>query len=126
MGEVLSLSLDNGEVVGAQIDFGEGEAVQLLGDEIEMICSTGLSDKDGKEIWEGDIVNLRDGEDIIGRGVFIWDGKEAGFVHTWEEWTDGKPTGYHRPTKKLWLSASPKIEFEVIGNVFENPEILEK
>jgi len=86
---------------------------------------TGLLDKNGKEIWEGDIVNLWNGSDIDGRGFFVWDKECAGFVHTWEEWFDGKPSGQFRPHKRLWLSQQPKIVLEVIGNIYENPKLLD-
>lgn len=78
---------------------------------IELLQFTGLKDLNGTEIYEGDIVKGQHPVDFekrpfIGR-VFYWDG-------AWYH-------GFHndRPPKRMWEYV------EVIGNIYENPELLE-
>lgn len=79
---------------------------------------TGLKDKDGKRIFEGDIVVCS--QEI--NGNFIDKHVAIGFV----EMRHGafglhKKQGYYRPFKD-WLE---DYELEVIGNIHDNPELLE-
>ncbi len=70
---------------------------------------TGLHDRNGKEIYEGDVVKDHHSE-YGGNGIIIWDG--LGFKYT-------KTFGHifcHQTTEY----------FEVIGNIYENPELLEE
>ena len=78
---------------------------------------TGLVDRHGKEIFEGDVMVCRQ---YIG-GNFIDYCIERGFV----EMLHGafglhRKQGYYRPFKD-WLEA---YEYEIIGNIYENPELL--
>ena len=66
---------------------------------------TGLKDKNGKEIYEGDIVKNALGD--IGKIIYI-DKYSAFIVKGWEN-------GY-----KLWFEDN----IEVIGNIYDNPELL--
>lgn len=81
---------------------------------------TGLTDKNGRKIWENDIVKCKK---YIG-GNFIDYCIEVGYA----EMKHGvfglhriKYDAYYRPFKD-WLE---DYEYEVIGNIFDNPELLE-
>lgn len=83
----------------------------------ETICQyTGLTDKNGKKIWEGDILegHLDDKfpEDVT-REKVIW--HESG-------WKTEEPGC----VDKEYLDEFDTENFEVVGNVFDNPELLEE
>lgn len=89
---------------------GDGITFLREADEVILMQSTGLFDKNGQEIFEGDILYGNDGEDF-------WE-----FVEFDEEnakWVRTDLNGY-----KLDLSENV-TELEVVGNVYQNPELLE-
>ena len=66
---------------------------------------TGLTDKNGVRIFEGDIVRYED--DI---GYVIYNGDDARFLVD---------------SPNMYISMDYSNEFEVIGNIHDNPELLE-
>jgi len=92
----------------------------MLGENAEIMQFTGLHDKNGKEIYEGDICIVQ-----IQLGGFwgntpnpktaqiFYDTDGAGYIAKWE-WA--KNQHYERLTCD--------IDCEVVGNIYENPELL--
>ncbi|HEP1801985.1 TPA: hypothetical protein VB870_001727 [Streptococcus suis] len=78
--------------------------------------STGLVDKNGKEIFEGDVVEFEDADDI--ENVYT----NRGVV----EWCQGGFTVTNRATVSMDdLLDGDKLELEIIGNIYENLELVE-
>ena len=82
---------------------------------------TGLKDSIGREIYEGDIIRSFDskGEPII--HYIIYDDEEAGFVAVLKGSAKGD-FGYGKCCQK-WITMCEK---EVIGNIYDNPELLKE
>lgn len=91
----------------------------------ETVCQfTGLHDKNGNKIWENDIVeyhfdNTKKAPIRYGTYQSCFDTKETahcGFYVDWSEKT------YFRKDLGYWINM---IEANVVGNIFDNPELLE-
>ena len=101
---------------------------KLLFDECILMQFTGLKDKNGKEIYEGDIVKYKhitgfNAEEDYEQGADDM-GSESEYIKA-IEFKNGefypRPAGYF-PDDGYY--AWRNWDFEVIGNVYENPELL--
>lgn len=85
----------------------------IVNNDLNLMQSTGLKDKNGKEIFEKDIL------DYNGRKVIVkWHGSYACFIYEFVDELKNRTTEW----QPLYLSY---YKFEIIGNVYENPELLE-
>lgn len=115
------------------IDFSNriinSEYEQLFFSEIELMQYTGLKDKNGVEIWEGDIVSyqypqkqLKNHQQLC---KIVYAPKAAAFLL--------KPPYFEPQVKYLGDIARSNKQYdtrtyelcEVIGNIYENPELSE-
>lgn len=80
---------------------------------------TGLHDKNGKEIYEGDIVECREPYNDLEVAVIRWDDKLAKFV--FDMYYDGETEITETLDADNWISVN---HFEIVGNIYENPELL--
>lgn len=94
------------ESIGVGITFLRGA------DEVELMQSTGLFDKDGKEVFVGDVIKCTRG---CPHEVYLE--KEYGGT-----FIGGMPTIY---LKGLLSGYAWTEDEEIIGNIYENPELLE-
>jgi len=99
----------------------------------ELMQFTGLKDKNGKEIFEGDIVQVGEGEHItqieIRFGVGTFDSGTYEFIGFYGVYLKvGFGGGYSKGSLCEDLDEITKNNmerFEVIGNIYENPELIE-
>jgi len=117
---------------------GEDEYQMLLDCGYILMQFTGLLDKNGKEIWEGDIISCRVTTD--GRGsemvssTWVKDRKTGGYYRDEKrviEFRNGafrqcypnNPSGYGWTIKDFNVE---DVRFEVIGNIYSNPDLLKE
>ena len=92
----------------------------------DTICQcTGLKDKNGKLIWENDIVKdlFSDACAQIKYGSYqsCFDSTKTEHVGFYVDWS-GKCTKRYRKDLGYWINM---VNAEVIGNIFDTPELLE-
>ena len=91
----------------------------------EIMQFTGLLDRAGAEIYEGDIVEINMGQIFPARLKVVYGGpwEYAGFGLTHKR---PKPPFEEWETDETWDMLNPQYakDCEVIGNVHENPELL--
>ncbi|HGO5512283.1 YopX family protein [Streptococcus suis] len=81
-----------------------------------LMQSTGLVDKRGNDIWEGDVVEFEDADDI--ENVYI----NQGVI----EWCQGGFTVSNRTTVTLDdLLDGDKLEVTIIGNIWEGSDLID-
>ena len=86
-------------------------------DRVEIMQSTGLQDKNGQEIFEGDVVQF---EDCYTESDFLYINK--GIV----EWSQGSFTVTNRDSVEMEdLLDGEILDVTIIGNIHENPNLVE-
>lgn len=90
------------------------------------ICQcTGLGDKNGKLIWENDIIKYHFGDVYApiryGEYQSCFDSTYTGHIGFYVDWTETKKENM-RKDLGYWINM---IGAEVVGNMFDNPELLE-
>lgn len=106
--DVSLIDFKKGVLVGEHWEFGETNFMSF--DEIVIMQTTGLLDKNGKEIFEGDILVQKDG---LLNGVVEYR-SDLGM------WTNSLIR--YNNFERLCTVANSR---EIIGNIHENPEFLE-
>ena len=118
-GEWVQGALFNGEshcIIGQEIKFSpyNEHECKIVGYEVDRdtICQcTGLKDKNGKLIWENDIIKCK-----FGIAVAVWDKSEWRIKLVKDNiW---------RKDLHYWV-VEDNQRTEVVGNIFDNPELLE-
>ncbi len=82
------------------------DGLMIDAEDVDLLEYTGLKDKNGTEIYEGDIL----ADDRRVKTEVRWEIMEYDGVVSSHGWCIGEPEKY----------------YEVIGNIYENPELLNK
>lgn len=103
----------NNRVIDSFVPF-----IEIDFDEVTFMQSTGLKDKNGKEIFEGDVIAIEvdDTETPINARVFQNSKIGVLMFHVFEDNED---------VPMVELLEDNSVSFEIIGNIYENPELLE-
>ena len=114
--DILSIDYENKEIVTQQVYFENGlpddrDIYCYKTDEIELMQTTGLKDKNGKEIFEGDIVKMS--KDVYSEPTYYEVVRHYGGAYRLESKQHGC---------ELWLRHT---DCEVVGNIYENKELLD-
>lgn len=96
----LNMDFTNGQIYSGNLNVTEN---------LELMQYTGLKDKNGTEIYEGDIVLVND--DFEEKGKVVWDKQELEY-------------GIDLNTVQLKMGCYYSKELEIIGNIYENPELI--
>nr|DAX35558.1 MAG TPA: YopX protein [Caudoviricetes sp.] len=141
--EILMISFVRKEIIGK---FSDGSTSVPLkfedkrnGEDVTLMQSTGLKDKNGKEIFEGDILKFNDEWNEYCHEGYV-DGSVEGVnyveVVKGEACFEFGKTRYPESSLFIYmedehLSFAELVKdkdfgFEIIGNVYENPELLEE
>jgi uncharacterized phage protein (TIGR01671 family) len=84
-----------------------GEEVSIHGEDLVVMQCTGRKDMNGKLIYEGDIYKHHDNCEPLPKYAVSWDERDS-------SWS----VGGNMSETEDW--------FEVIGNIYENPELLKR
>lgn len=110
MVQVNALVLDE-QVV--KVTYKNGSVAKEDMKEYKLMQSTGIKDLNGIEIFEGDIVDYK------GRKAVIkWHGSYTSFIYRFVDELQERVSEWY----PLFLAY---YHFEIIGNIYENPELLE-
>ena len=94
-------------------NFTQKDYLEYAFKNVEFMQSIGLKDKNGKEIFEGDILDYK------GRKALVrWHGSYASFIYRFVD----EPHKRNAEWKPLYLAY---MKCEIIGNIYENRELLE-
>jgi hypothetical protein len=121
--EILMISFVRKEVVGK---FSDGSTSVPLkfedkrnGEDVILMQSTGLFDKNGKEIFEGDVIAIEVDDTGTPINARVFQNSEIGILmfHVFEDDED---------VPMVELLEDNSVAFAIIGNIYENQDILEE
>jgi len=91
-------------------------------DSVVIMQCSGVKDKNGKLIYEGDVLEIVSVNDWNDRGVLAWDGVHARWLmkDVRRKWSDGPFDGGRSSYSGIFYS-----DAEIIGNIYENLDLIE-
>jgi hypothetical protein len=97
---------------------GYNSPIPIEKSELILMQSTGLKDKNGKEIFEGDVIAIEVDDTGMPINAKVFQNSKIGVLmfHVFEDNED---------VPMVELLEDHSVAFEIIGNIYENPELLE-
>ena len=86
-------------------------------EDVEFMQSIGLKDKNGTEVYEGDILKLH--------AIFLAPDDKIGYIEYSPKYGYSIIFEGNRLYRQEYWASTNKLNYEVIGNIYENPELLE-
>lgn len=114
---------DTKQIVDVKSIFFENEVAKVTDNEfyqfedIILMQSTGIKDKNGVEIYEGDILKLH--------AIFLAPDDKIGYLEYSPKYGYSIIFEGNRLYRQEYWASTNKLNYEVIGNIYENPELLE-
>lgn len=84
---------------------------------VALMQSTGIKDKNGVEIYEGDILKLH--------AIFLAPDDKIGYLEYSPKYGYSIIFEGNRLYRQEYWASTNKLNYEVIGNIYENPELIE-
>lgn len=112
MSEIVCIDLLKKEITYFETDNCSYKEINVNFNDYIIMQSTGLKDKNGKEIFEGDILKTKT------KGIVIVRIENGNTMTTYK-------SGINTKTSLVLSSFLEKYKVEVIGNIYENKELLE-
>ena len=117
--DVSLIDFKKGVLVGEHWEFGETNFMNF--DEIILMQSTGLFDRNGKEIFEGDVVKRYKSPFFKAK----WEYRIEIVIKEKASLLLGRGFDKKFGTRPFDSPFTKSVLLEVIGNIYENPELLE-
>lgn len=121
--DLLVIDYDLTQIMTQRIFFERGLAVERNVkyydfESVILMQSTGLKDKNGKEIFEGDVIAIEVDDTGMPINARVFQNSKIGVLmfHVFEDNED---------VPMVELLEDNSVAFEIIGNIYENPELLE-
>lgn len=96
---------------------GDGITYMVSAEDLVLMQSTGLKDKNSKEIFEGDVLEIQDEGEVLGNAKLTWDNEQVVFMI--EAISVDNIAPFHE------ILSDESYSYRVVGNIYENPELLE-
>lgn len=114
--DIITIDFEEKQICVKTLFFGKVSYYDL--DDVVLMQSTGLRDKNGKEIFEGDIIAIEVDDTVIPINARVFQNSKKGILmfHVFEDNED---------VPMVELLEDDSVAFAIIGNIWEHPELAE-
>ena len=121
-GSLVKIEKDRYAIIPPLNDIEIGKSIGMYEVYPETVCQfTGLLDKNGKEIYEGDIISVNGKYPKLVRYI---DDYACFCLANIEDLDEKMDTGYWHQVSPGWWNSSKRI-IKVLGNIHDNPELID-